>query len=227
MGRARIKNIDLIKWKQARISLLQETIDLFEKYNIKYWVDSGSLLGLIRDGEIIDHDTDHDFCIKIENIDENFIAMFDEISKSSKYDGSVNDPLNRRYKKAFETKEIIPPTSFHKIQLSKRFVTQHNKILKLYSDVQILFPYDNFYFYRQNIFTWRYKKEHIENFTTICKYDRNIRVPEKSKEYLDIQYNYMWRTSMRFNAYKTNYWCNWREGKETLKSYKYNLKINA
>jgi len=222
--RARIRNIDLIKWKQARISLLQETIDLFEKYNIKYWLDAGSLLGLTRDGEIIDFDSDHDFSIKIEDVDKNFIAMFDEISNSTKYDGSINNSLNRRFKKAFETKEIIPPTNFHKIQLSKRFITQHNKHLKLYSDVQILFPYDDFYFFRQRSFTWRYKKEHIKNFTTICKYDRNIRVPEKAEQYLDIQYNYMWRTSKRFNAQKTNYWYNWKEGQEILKSYKYNFR---
>ena len=38
--------------------------------NIKYWVDQGTLLGLIRDGKLIDHDKDIDLSIWDEDIDK-------------------------------------------------------------------------------------------------------------------------------------------------------------
>ena len=40
--------------------MLFESLDIFEKYSIKYWIDDGTLLGIIRDGDLIpwDHDVD-------------------------------------------------------------------------------------------------------------------------------------------------------------------------
>ena len=58
---------------------LKKSIDIFEKYNIKYWATGGTLLGCIRDKKIIEHDDDVDLamttdgynrlldCIKEEN----------------------------------------------------------------------------------------------------------------------------------------------------------------
>lgn len=34
-----------------------------EKYNIKYWADGGTLLGAVRENNIIDHDDDADICL--------------------------------------------------------------------------------------------------------------------------------------------------------------------
>ena len=39
------------------------TIKLFNKYNVEYWVDFGTLLGIIRENDIILGDTDVDICI--------------------------------------------------------------------------------------------------------------------------------------------------------------------
>lgn len=39
------------------------TIKLFNKYNVEYWVDFGTLLGIIRENDIILGDYDVDICI--------------------------------------------------------------------------------------------------------------------------------------------------------------------
>lgn len=39
------------------------TIDSFNKHGVEYWVDYGTLLGIIREGDIIKHDNDVDLCV--------------------------------------------------------------------------------------------------------------------------------------------------------------------
>jgi len=47
----------------VRINMFKTTISIMNKYNIKYWADFGTLLGLIREGTLIRHDDDSDICI--------------------------------------------------------------------------------------------------------------------------------------------------------------------
>uniref|UniRef100_A0A6C0CWJ0 Glycosyltransferase n=1 Tax=viral metagenome TaxID=1070528 RepID=A0A6C0CWJ0_9ZZZZ len=67
---------------------IKKSIDIFEKYNIKYWATAGTLLGCIRDKKIIEHDdyidlgmNEKDYnrlskCIKEEN------ELFQEFKKA-------------------------------------------------------------------------------------------------------------------------------------------------
>ena len=41
--------------------------DLFEEKEIKYWMDFGTLLGAVRGGRNIEHDTDGDLCLMLED----------------------------------------------------------------------------------------------------------------------------------------------------------------
>ena len=50
------------------IKLIFKTKKLFENKNITYWVDEGTLLGLVREGNIIDGDHDFDFSLKHNNL---------------------------------------------------------------------------------------------------------------------------------------------------------------
>ena len=49
--------------------ILAKVIEKFNEHDIKYWVDYGSLLGIIRDGDVIKHDTDTDICVYPDNPD--------------------------------------------------------------------------------------------------------------------------------------------------------------
>jgi hypothetical protein len=48
--------------------ILTKVISKFNEHDIKYWVDYGSLLGIIRDGDVIKHDYDTDICVHPDNI---------------------------------------------------------------------------------------------------------------------------------------------------------------
>lgn len=41
-------------------SQLEEIVQLFERQGINYWLDSGTLLGLMREGKLLEHDEDID-----------------------------------------------------------------------------------------------------------------------------------------------------------------------
>jgi len=58
-------------------------LNILNKHKIKYWVDSGTLLGLIREGDILDHDKDLDIGIHYNNINC-FIQLIPKI-KLQKY----------------------------------------------------------------------------------------------------------------------------------------------
>jgi len=56
-----------LEMKSCCIKHLREIIyyltDLFEEYRITYWIDFGTLLGAIRSGRSVPHDTDGDMCL--------------------------------------------------------------------------------------------------------------------------------------------------------------------
>ena len=69
---------------------------IFQINNIKYWVDQGTLLGLIRDGKLIDHDKDIDFSIWDEDIDK-LEKVIPDIKKEG-YSISVSQYKNYKFK---------------------------------------------------------------------------------------------------------------------------------
>jgi phosphorylcholine metabolism protein LicD len=66
-----IKHLREILWYLA---------DLFEEQEIPYWVDFGTLLGAIRGGRSIPHDTDGDLCLFMEHR-EKVLSLKDRVRK--------------------------------------------------------------------------------------------------------------------------------------------------
>lgn len=61
--------------------ILTKVIEKFNQHDIKYWVDYGSLLGIIRENDIIKHDYDTDICIFPDNpdIEQKLIKIVKEL----------------------------------------------------------------------------------------------------------------------------------------------------
>lgn len=70
-----IKNWERLNGKKVMppccVKHLRDTIfyasNLFEEHGIKYWIDFGTLLGAVREGRTIPHDTDGDFGLLFED----------------------------------------------------------------------------------------------------------------------------------------------------------------
>ena len=66
--------------KERSIESLKQIKNLLDKHNIEHWLDEGTLLGVVREGKLIEWDHDIDLGTWIKNI-EKIITIFDEIRK--------------------------------------------------------------------------------------------------------------------------------------------------
>ena len=51
------------EYKETAIQLLKDTISILDKYNINYFLISGTLLGYVRHNDLIDWDDDIDLIV--------------------------------------------------------------------------------------------------------------------------------------------------------------------
>lgn len=49
-------------------NMLKKTLPILNANNINYWTDFGTLLGIVREGDVIAHDYDADFCTDVTQI---------------------------------------------------------------------------------------------------------------------------------------------------------------
>jgi len=66
---------------QQSTSNLLTTVDVFEHLEVKYCVVFGTLLGIYRDGGLIEHDTDTDIAVWIDNYSE-LIEMVEKMEEN-------------------------------------------------------------------------------------------------------------------------------------------------
>ena len=69
--------------KQKVKQMLKLTLDVFNKHNVPCWADFGTLLGFIREKDVILHDYDADFSIDLANI-------------NTLYNSEVRNALNKK-----------------------------------------------------------------------------------------------------------------------------------
>lgn len=79
------KQIERYRHKELR-KLALSVIPKLNEHKINYWVDYGTLLGIIREGDIIKHDEDVDIClIPDENLGKKLQTIVDEIKENKYY----------------------------------------------------------------------------------------------------------------------------------------------
>jgi hypothetical protein len=61
---------------QALVNL-KAVSDLLSHLNLTHWVTDGSLLGLIREGKLLDHDLDTDIAVLYQELPSNLISVFE------------------------------------------------------------------------------------------------------------------------------------------------------
>ena len=69
---------------------IENLLDLLNKNNFIYWLDSGTLLGLYRDGKLLDNDKDIDISMLNDDKILSFIKKLDNVEiKIRKHEGKI------------------------------------------------------------------------------------------------------------------------------------------
>lgn len=152
--------------------MLFDSLDIFEKYGIKYWIDDGTLLGIIRDGDLIPWDHDVDVGISGE---------------------SASKIISIRYK--FFPKYIIRKRSKNNIWLPGKIrsiiiETPWEKLLKINFHIDLFVKYkaDRFYRWIDSGALKHIDRKFYDNLDSITWEGRKISIPSHVEEYLSIRY---------------------------------------
>jgi len=101
----------LMQGKNLKIAeqLLHDVTTVLEKHNVRYWIDFGTLLGIVREGRILPWDYDMDISIFEEDREKMHTTVLPEIKKLqyriySRYHEIEDDVLKKGDFRAFRVK---------------------------------------------------------------------------------------------------------------------------
>lgn len=152
-------------------------VDAFDQINLDYFVDSGTLLGMYRNGDFIKWDWDVEFSITDQKFEENKIEIL-KIIKKKGFEICKIDKINKKidFIKDFEKSVNKFSIKVWKFNKSKNIYFRNNfEIPKIYFD----------------------KTSNIECF------GRNFKAPNMVEEYLTFMYG-DWRIPLK-SAEKSKY----------------------
>lgn len=208
-----------------------ETLILLEKNNIFYWICHGTLLGLIRDKDLIpwDHDVDiavwysadtkkkikrimmnNNFSLKEKYLIEDDLLTFlkkggREVDINFYHQKEINSEQTA-YVKWFVPKNIVCKT-IEALSLANKYKGKFYSIINNLSFVMPFFKkikillIKNNYFYKTIGYTQPLNL--LKDFKKVKYFKINVPVPLKSEEYLEFVYGANWRNPVKqFNWIK-------------------------
>ena len=169
---------------QRAQKILFDVVDLFEKHEIGYHLEGGTLLGMVRDNGMIPWDWDVDLSFLAEDTDT-FLKVCD-VLKAKGY-----KITNRRLKKnvppfkkgnyrVFKVKPFLLSILKECLPFFKRIYVTADVFVKYRDGSQV------YWLAKEKIM--RVDKRYYESFETIECYGRVFRVPNHYREYLTEKY---------------------------------------
>jgi len=199
-------------------SQLEWVSRLLNKYKLDWFLDSGSLLGIIRDNKLLDWDNDLDVSVKdyderkFEKLKEEFekenfkvkFRHFDDILgeckiyplKDCKFDKPIDIKIFHKSKKYYWSPTIYAKNVEN--DCLKDYIILGLKIpfllmLKIFKSPVFLEKITSFLFYKTG--TWFIPNEYIKKTKYLEK--TKIRIPGKYKKYLEFRYGKNWKKPIK------------------------------
>jgi len=188
--------------RQKAKEFLFDVISIFEKYNIKYYLDYGTLLGAIRENNFIKYDTDIDIgifkklwvdIILMRNLVKEFIKK--KIKIQSMWDNGINGNLSLK-------RDNIDMGILYKVKNKKEYY-KYGRLGKL-----------------------TYPRKNLDKLEIINFLDRKVQVPSNPESYLEYLYGKDWRIPKRrfeynhCNNIKDMKWKLWQKNNKNKKAMK-------
>ena len=175
------------KYLEKSLRLLERATTLLEKYNIPYWLEGGTLLGIIRENRLLPWDNDLDISIRSEDFDR-----LRRILPKFYYRGMIA--------KVREHKIDDPPFQKGKVRLIKVYATKYLFFKSpLVLDIFVKKKLDDQYYWVVGV-KRRAKKavpaRFYDELTTVQFNHKTYSIPKLTDEYLTYRYG-DWRTPVK------------------------------
>lgn len=174
----RLSGKDLLRAK----TMLEDTVTILERNNIPYWLDAGTLLGIIRDNELIPWDYDIDLSVssttikRILSLKKQFLPKYRLINRLD-----YSERLPDIYRSC-KVKLILGKLSLLK------------KKQELHLDIFFKYKVDSHYYWIDSSITKRVDSRFHDSLDTITWNGRQYSIPAHVEDYLTQRYGEDWRT---------------------------------
>lgn len=209
-----------------------ETINILNKYNIKYWICHATLLGVIRDKDLIPWDHDIDIAVWADDVSEekiidimttqNFALRTKDIKDSSlhftKKEGKIVDINFYKIGKTKNNNEQIGYLTFHvpknffckvieALSFAKTYNGKFKNLIKMFYFFESFFNKFKNYLIQNELFynavLVNQPVDLLKEFHKISFYGIEVRIPKKFNEYLVYMYGENWKTPIKnWNSFK-------------------------
>lgn len=175
------------KYLEKSLRLLERATTFLEKYNIPYWLEGGTLLGIIRENRLLPWDNDLDIPIRSEDFDR-----LRRILPKFFYRGMIA--------KVREYKIDDPPFQKGEVRLIKVYATKYLFFKSpLVLDIFVKKKLDDQYYWVVGV-KRRAKKavpaRFYDELTTVQFNNKTYSIPKLTDEYLTYRYG-DWRTPVK------------------------------
>jgi len=165
-------------------NMLLKTIDILNEKKLKYWLEAGTLLGILRDGDLIPWDYDADLGIPADSADDIMKLRMDFLPKY----------LIRR--KRIESPWIPGDMRVIKVKTPWEKIKQIN----FHVDLFCVYPVQDKYRWVDSNALKHVDKKYYDSLSTIQWEGRTINIPNHAEEYLSLRYGNWQVPDQNYNA---------------------------
>ncbi len=210
-----------------------EVIQKLNQIKINYWICHGTLLGIVREGSLIEWDHDIDIAVWFEETSkEKIMSIMEKMGFKLREGFGVEDDLVSFekqggrvvdfsfLKKKIQNNQEVAYVTYHfpknvlmkcvnALSYSDRYSGKFKQIIRLFSPVKFIFRrlkkklIQNNFFYKE--FNLYVPTKLLNNFIFLETQQQKIRIPKKYEEYLTFLYGLDWKTPKRNFIFPRNY----------------------
>jgi phosphorylcholine metabolism protein LicD len=165
-------------------SMLLKTIDILNEKKYKYWLEAGTLLGILRDGDLIPWDYDADLGVPAESADEIMKLRLDFLPKYLIKRRRINSPWIPGDMRVIKVK-----TPWEKIRQ-----------INFHVDLFCVYPVQDKYRWVDSNALKHMDRKYYDTLSTIEWEGRTINIPNHAEEYLSHRYGNWQVPERNYNA---------------------------
>ncbi len=181
----------LLSGKNGKIALkmLKDITDVLDRYKVKYWLDFGTLLGIVRENRILPWDNDMDISIFPDDVDIMQKKVLPEIKKINYrvYKREYlkdDDPLKKGDMRAFKIRN-------NRLIFFRGYVTL---------DIFVLYPKKDRYYWLEFGKVHSYPQKLLKQFSSIEFDCKKYTIPKDYDSYLTCHYGNWKVPNKKYNS---------------------------